>query len=243
VARRRATLGAREPLRILGAVRTRPVAQLGQVAGPGRGPALGPAIARRVLAGVVGPVALVERAGLRVLGARRAARLLLVHRAGLARDAGAGLDLVALAHRRPADKGARPHHVARAGSAGAGAGLVGIAYVARAVAADRAGVAGRVLTRIARAVAGVGRTGVAVICAGRAGRLLPIGRAARPGDAGAHLGLIALARRGAADDRARRWAGRRAGGAGAGAVLRGVADVARARLADRARIACRMRTD
>src|SRR5207253_11275152 len=101
----------------------------------------------------------------------------------------------------------------------------------------------RVLTRIARAVAGVGRTGVAVIRAGRARRLLRVGRAARPGDAGAGLGLIALARRRAADDRARRRGGRRAGGAGAGAVLRGVADVARARVADRARVACRVLAD
>src|SRR5207302_5245969 len=77
----------------------------------------------------------------------------------------------------------------------------------------------------------------------RARRSLRVGRAARPGDAGAGLGLIALARRRAADDRARRRGGRRAGGAGAGAVLRGVADVARARIADRARIACRMLTD
>src|SRR5439155_225764 len=95
-------------------------------------------VAGRVLAGVAQPIARVERAGLPVVGARRAGRLLLVHRAGLARDAGAGLDLVALAHRRPADKGARPHHVARADGAAAGAGLVGIAHVARAVAADRA---------------------------------------------------------------------------------------------------------
>src|SRR5205814_2026091 len=83
-------------------------------------------VACRVLAGVARTVALIERAGVRVLGARRAARLLLVRRAGLAREAGAGLDLVALARRRAADKGARPHHVARAGGAGAGAGLVGI---------------------------------------------------------------------------------------------------------------------
>src|SRR5439155_636024 len=169
--------------------------------------------------------------------ARRPARLLLVRRAGLAREAGAGLDLVALARRRAADKGARPHHVARAGGAGAGAGLVGIAHVARAVAADRPGIARRVLTRIARAVARVGRTGVAVIRAGRGGRLLRVGRAARPGDAGAGLGVVALARRRAADDRARRRRRRRAGGAGAGAVLLGVADVARARVADRARVA------
>src|SRR5207249_3051389 len=184
-------LGARELLRIIRAVRAGSVAHLGHVAGPGCGPALRPGVARRVLTGVVGPVALVERAGIRVLGARRGARLLLVARAGRARGAGAGLGLVALARRRAADQGARPHHVARAGGAGTGAGLVGIAHVARAVAADRAGVARRVLTRIARAVAGVGRTGVAVVRAGRAGRLLHVGRAARPGDAGAHLGLVA----------------------------------------------------
>src|SRR5207253_540513 len=188
-------------------------------------------------AGVVGPVALVERAGIRVLDARRTARLLLVRRAGLAREAGAGRDLVALARRRAADEGARPHHVARAGGAAAGAGLVGIAHVARAVAADRPGVARRVLTRIARAVAGVGRTGVAVIRAGRARRLLRVGRAARPGDAGAHLGLIARARRGAADGRARRRQGRRAGGAAPGAVLRRITVVPRARVADRVRMA------
>src|SRR6266566_3680827 len=111
---RRAALGGRGLLGILGAVRARPRAGLGHVAGPGCGPALRPGVTRRVLAGVVGPVALIERAGIRVGGARRPARLLLVRRAGLARDAGAGLDLVALAHRRPADKGARPHHVARA---------------------------------------------------------------------------------------------------------------------------------
>src|SRR5438552_113888 len=193
-----------------------------------------------VAGGAVGPVALVERAGIRVLGACSMARLLLVRRAGLSRDARAGLDLVALARRRAADKGARPHHVARAGGAGAGAGLVGIAHVARAVAADRPGIARRVLTRIARAVARVGRTGVAVIRAGRGGRLLPVGRAARPGAAGAGLGVVALARRRAADDRARRRRRRRAGGAGAGAVLLGVANVARARVADRARVAGRM---
>src|SRR5206468_9221210 len=137
----------------------RPVGQRGHGAGADRGPALRPGVARRVLAGVVGPVALIERACIRVLDARRAARLLLVRRAGLAREAGAGLGLVALARRRAADEGARPHHVTRAGGAGAGAGLVGIAHVARAVAADRPCGARRVLTRIARAVAGGGRTG------------------------------------------------------------------------------------
>src|SRR5439155_1341467 len=160
---RRITVVPRAGVADRGRVAGRVLAGIAQpVAGPDRGPALRPGVARRVLAGVVGPVALVERAGIRVLGARRPARLLLVRGAGLAREAGAGLDLVALARRRAADEGARPHHVARAGGAGAGAGLVGIAAVARAVAADRPGIARRVLARIARPVARGGRTWVAV---------------------------------------------------------------------------------
>src|SRR5438128_7304257 len=107
VAGRRAARRIRGPLGILGAGRARPVAHLGHVAGPDRGPALRPGVTRRVLAGVVGPVALIERAGIRVLDARRAARLLGIGGARLARHAGARLGDVALARRRAADEGAR----------------------------------------------------------------------------------------------------------------------------------------
>src|SRR5262249_44701775 len=151
--------------------------------------------------------------------ARRPARLLLVARAGLASDPRAHLRHVALARRRPADEGARPHHVARAGGAAAGAGLVGIAQVTRALAADRGGVAGRELTGVGRAVAGVGRARVAVVGARRAARLFLVRRARLAGDAGTLLVEVALARRRPADKRARLRRGGRTGRARAGAGL------------------------
>src|SRR5439155_101790 len=238
--RRPAALRARGLLRILGALRARPVAQLGHVAGPDRGPALGPGMARRVLAGVVGPVALVERAGIRVLGARRAARLLLVRRAGLSRDARAGLDLVALARRRAADKGARPHHVARAGGAGTGAVRLRVADVPRARVADGAGVACRVLAGIVGPVTLIERAGVAVVGARRGRRGLRIRRAGHARHAGAELLHVARAGHGAAHGGARRRQGRRAGRARPGAVLRRITVVPRAEVADRVRVAGRV---
>src|SRR5262249_11730292 len=106
VARRRAAHGARGLLRIIRAHRAPARAGLGHVAGAGFGAALRPGIARRVLAGVAAPVALIERAGVAVVGARRPARLLLIARAGLAGQPRAHLRHVALARRRAADEGA-----------------------------------------------------------------------------------------------------------------------------------------
>src|SRR5205823_10696607 len=111
---------------------------LGQVAGPGRGLRVRAGVACRVLAGVMGPVALIERAGLRVLDARRAARLLGIGGARLARDAGATLGEVALACGGPAHSAAGCNDIGRTALARSVAGLGGIAHVARAGATHEA---------------------------------------------------------------------------------------------------------
>src|SRR5207253_829388 len=141
-------------------------ARLGHVAGAGRRPAHGPRVARGVLAGHLRAVAGVGRAGVAVVGAERAARLLRVRRA-VGAVAGTALRHVA----RP---GRRPAHCPR---------------IARGV------LAGDV-----RAVAGVGRAGVAVVGAGRAARLLRVGGAVGT-VTGTALRHVTLAGGGAADAR------------------------------------------
>src|SRR5439155_1105784 len=84
------------------AARARAGAQVLDVALVRRRPADRPRVARRVLAGHASAVALVERAGIRVRGARRAVRLLRVGGTDLADDAGAVLREVAFARRAPA---------------------------------------------------------------------------------------------------------------------------------------------
>src|SRR5206468_511568 len=154
-----------------------------------------PAIARRVLAGVLGPVALIERAGLRVVGARRAARLLRIGWARLARHPGARLDEVTLAGGRPAHRAAGRNDVGRTALARSVAGLGQVA-LARRGATLRPRVAGRMLASDVAAVALVEGAWIAVGGTRRTVRLLGVGRtgAAR---AGAGLGQVALARHGA----------------------------------------------
>src|SRR5438128_10428785 len=98
-----------------------------------------------MLAGVAGPVALVGRAGVAVVGTGRARRLLGVGRTRLAGGPAAGLADVALARGRPADGQGGEDDVRRAGGRDAGADLVRVAEIARPGAADRAGVPRRVL--------------------------------------------------------------------------------------------------
>src|SRR5262249_48837450 len=71
------------------------------------------AMPRRMLAGHVAPVALIERAELVVGGARRGGQLLGVRRTRLAGHPWTHLGQVTLPRRRPADVGARLHHVER----------------------------------------------------------------------------------------------------------------------------------
>src|SRR5439155_790391 len=122
VARRRTADAARGLLRIGRAGRARPRAGLGRVAGPGRGSTLRPRVARRVLAGVGAPVALIERARVAVVGARGPARLL-----GIRRTRGPGaravLRHVALAGRRAAARARRLEALGRARIARPVAGL------------------------------------------------------------------------------------------------------------------------
>src|SRR5206468_2523407 len=150
---RRPTDGAR---RLESVVRTRgarPGTGLVHVARAGRSAADRARVARRMLAGVVRPVALVRAARVPVVGTRGAPRLLRVGRARLARQAAAALGDVALPGRGPAGEHVRQHDVGRAGAAHAGAHLVRIARVARARTADGAGIPGRVLAGVVRAVA------------------------------------------------------------------------------------------
>src|SRR2546427_615882 len=158
-------------------------------------------------------------------------------RAGPPGAAGASLGLIALARRGAADDRARRRGGRRAGGAGAGAVLLGVADVARARVADRARVAGGVLAVIVGPVALIERAGVAVVGARREGRRLRIRRAGRARHAGAELLHVARAGRGAADGRARRRQGRRAGGARPGAVLRRITVVPRAGVPARGRVA------
>src|SRR2546426_647611 len=96
------------------------------------------------------------------------------------------------------------------------------------------------LTVVVRAVALVGAARIAVVGAARARRRLLIGRARLAGRQAAALRLVALVDRGTAVGRARsddvRWALR----ARPGADLVGIAHVAGAGAADRARVAGRV---
>src|SRR5207302_347200 len=193
-------LGGRRCEAVGRTARRRPGAALGYVAVARRGATDGPGVPRRVLAGVARAVALIGRADVAVVGARRARRRLGV--GGAARPAaGAHLRRVALARRAAADDEARLEHVGWTGAARPVARLVHVAGTRRR-AAGRARVARRMLARVARPVALVGRARVASVRAGRARRLLRVGRAGGP------LALpdalpISLACRAAADDGAR----------------------------------------
>src|SRR5207302_1174919 len=139
--------------------------------------------------GVARPVALVARTRVAVVGARRAARLLRVGRAAGA-VAGAEVVGVALVHGGAAERARGLEGIAGTRRAGAGARLRDVADAGRRP-TDRPGVARRVLTRIARAVAQVRRADVPVVGARRAARLLRVGRAVRA-RAGTVLGLVAF---------------------------------------------------
>src|SRR5206468_853312 len=200
----------------------RPRAGLGHVAGTGRRPAHDAGVARRVLAGHVRAVALIEgaRVGVRRAGGPR--RLLGVRRAGGAGPR-AALGDIAFARRRAAHGAAVPRRVLaghvgaialvqgagvgvrrtggrrrllgvrRAGGADTVAGLRQVAF-ARRRAAHRAGVPRRVRAGRAAAVADVARADVAVVGARCPVRLEGVGRAGGA-RAGAALGDVALARR------------------------------------------------
>src|SRR5439155_18616405 len=187
---------------IRGARGTGARARLGHVAGAGRRPAHGPRVARGVLAGHLRAVAGVGRAGVAVVGAERAARLLRV-RGAVGAVPGTALRHVALAGGGATHDARGLEAVGGTAVADAVAGLGGVAG-ARRGSADRAGralgiggarragararlghVAGAgrrpahgprfargVLAGYLRAVAGVGLAVVAVVGADRAARLL-----------------------------------------------------------------------
>src|SRR5439155_330544 len=188
------------------AVGTRGVAELRHVAGAGRRPTERPGVARRVLAAVAQPVTDVDGADIAVIGTGSARELLRVARAGGVRAgaelrrvalvdrraalgagglegvggagvtrAVAGLGDVADARSRPAHAARRLLGIRRTARARAGAGLDDIAGPRRR-AAHRARVTGRVLARIAAAVALIERARIAVVGAGRSARLLGIRR-------------------------------------------------------------------
>src|SRR5207247_10089 len=199
-------------------------ARLRHVADARRRATGGARIARRVLARHAGAVALVERAGVAVGGARGTGRRARIGRAGRAR-AGAVLWRIALARRRPADRPRGLEGVRRARRAGSGAVVRHVAVAGRR-AAGGPGVAGRVLAGIVRPVALVAAAGVAVVGARRPGRVLRVGRTGGA-RSGAVLRRVALARRGAADGRRGLEGVGRAGGARARAGLVHVADPGR----------------
>src|SRR5438309_2522380 len=130
-----------------------------------------------MLADVARSVALIGAARIPVVGARRARRALRVRRAARPGPR-AHLRRVALARRPTADDEARLEHVVGTGAARPGAGLVHVARTGRRP-ADRSAVARRVLAVVARAVARVGRAGVAVVRARGPPRRLGVGRAIR----------------------------------------------------------------
>src|SRR5207244_4287799 len=172
------TRGSRGLLRVGRARRARPGAVLQRVALARRGATQRPRIAGRMLTGVARAVALVRAAGVAVVGAGRAGRPLRARRAARPRPA-ADLGRAALACRGAADDEARLEHVVGTGAARPGAVLIHVAN-AGGRAADRPGVARRVLAGVARAVARVGRAGGAVVGARGARRGLRIGRPPRP---------------------------------------------------------------
>src|SRR5439155_20577069 len=128
-----------------------------------------PRIPRRMLTGVVRPVADVGGAHVGVVRTGSPRGALRVCRAAGA-GPGAALRWITLARRRPADRRRRLERIRRASTARSGAGLVHVT-VARRGAAYGAGVPRRVLAVVARAVARIRRARVAVVGAGRAGRL------------------------------------------------------------------------
>src|SRR5439155_1695905 len=137
-----------------------------------------PRVPRRVLTRDARAIALVERAGVPVGGARRPRSLLRVGGAGRP-VAGTVLRQVTVPCRCTLSlHDALP--ICRAAGARPRAHLVGITDVARAHAARRPRVPRRVLTVDARAVALVERAGVAVGGARRARSLLRVGRTVRP---------------------------------------------------------------
>src|SRR5439155_16234465 len=121
-ARRGSADGAGRALRIGRAARGRPVAGLRHVAGAGRRAAHRAGVARRVLAGVLAPVALIERARVAVVGARHPARFLCIRGTRGTRPR-AGLCHVALARRGATHGGRRLEAVGRARIARTVAGL------------------------------------------------------------------------------------------------------------------------
>src|SRR5207249_4993673 len=215
-----------------------PGAVLVHVTGTGRRAADGARIARRMLAGVARSVALIGAARVPVVGTRRARRCLGIRRAVRAVPR-AALRRVALAARRPTHGGRRLEGVVGTRAARPGAQLVEVA-VARRGATDRAGVPRCVLAEVARAVAGVAGTRVAVVGAERAARFLGIRPACLTRQATAALGDVALAGRRPADDPDRQEHIGRTRGAHAGAHLVGIARVAGACPADGTGIARRV---
>src|SRR5207249_3648189 len=138
-ARRRPADGARGREAIGGTCTARARARLGHVAHAGCRPAHRPGVARGVLTGHVRPVALVGRARVAVVGARRAARLLHVGGAGRARAA-AHLRHVALARRAAARRARRQELAVRAAAHAArdpGIAVLARRRLDRAVAAQR----------------------------------------------------------------------------------------------------------
>src|SRR5207249_434992 len=221
-ARRRAT--DRRALRICRAGGTRPRAGLRDVARSGRRTTHGARVPGGVLARRTGAVALVERAGVAVVGARGPGRRVRIGRA-IGPGAGAGLLRIALPRGRTAHHGRGLEAVGGTGRGGAGAGLRDVTEARRGP-ADGPGVAGRVRARggAGGAVAHVGGADVAVIRAGRPRRLDGVGRAggARPH---AGLGEVALVDRRPAHRAGGREPVGGADAARAGAGLGHVADI------------------
>src|SRR5438552_13206130 len=159
------------------------------------GPAHRSAVPGRVLAVVAAAIALVAAARVAVGRARRPGRGLRVRRA-VGAVPRAVLRRVARARRGAALDEGRHEAVRRAGRARAGAGLVHVAE-AGGGAADRPGVARRVLAVVAAAVALVAAARVAVVGARRPRRRLRIRRAVGT-VARTAVRRVTLARRGAA---------------------------------------------
>src|SRR5439155_1134970 len=175
----------------------RAVAGLGRVAVPGRRPAHRPRVPRGMLAVVAAAVALVAAARVAVVGAGGPAGLLRVGRTGGARPR-AELGRIALAGGGAAQGRGGVESVGGAGGARAVARLGHVAGAGRRP-AHGPRVARGVLAGHLRAVAGVGRAGVAVVGAERAARLLRV-RGAVGAVAGTALRHVALAGGGATHD-------------------------------------------
>src|SRR5207247_1189390 len=149
-------------------------AGLGRIARADRSAADGSRVADRVLARQARPIALIERAGIAVVGAGRPVRLEGVRRAEIARPR-AGLGGIAIPRHGAADGPRGTPPTARAGRARSRAGLGRIAPTCRR-ATHGAGIADRVLATDIRPVTPVGGAGVAVVRAGRSARLDRVGR-------------------------------------------------------------------